>query len=315
MQHAVAVGIVVGQYGSHPGVVKRCQAGGGHLPGDHRHTVAPQLVGRWRWPFADVIEETTGAFLRQAGGLAVFAFHDMAATRVGRLAGNARRVQRPRVVDRRVAAPMANGGRAVRHGDVEVVAVHRPAVLELGVVVHEAVHPHPRRRIGGARRHGLLNLGDGTEVHVDVDELVDPGAGRMRVRIDETRRHRHALGVDHGSARTHQVADIIGATDGAEASVLHGKGFGGRLGVLDRVHPGVQHDQVGLGASGGVADAGEVLRPGGPRPPPTEAPPPCPGRQPTPTPAASAAEIPMNSVRVNFAMVFSLSALAGRSLL
>lgn len=238
-------------------VVKRRQPGRRHLLGDQRNTLAAHLIGCRRPTFADAVEQTAGALLHQTGRHAVFVFDDVAAARVGGLAGDPGRVQRPGVVHGGVAAAVADARRAVRYRNVEVVTVGRSAVLELGVVVHEAIHPHPRGGVGGARRHRPLDLGDGAEVDVDADQLVEAGAGRVRMGIDEAGRHRHAFGIDDHRAAADQVGDVIGAAHGAEAPMLDGERLGHRLVGLHRVDPCVDDHQVGFPTRGRVAGAGK----------------------------------------------------------
>ena len=120
--------------------------------------------------------------------------------------------------------------------------------IELGVVEHEAGHPHTRRHRLRLLVHGIEQLCDGPDVAVHAVQFLD--AARMTMRIDEAGGHRHPRRVDHLSAGRREIADVGVRSDRNEPAAFHRERFGAWLGEVARIYPAVHDDEIRFGAAG-----------------------------------------------------------------
>ena len=228
------------------------QPGLGHQLGDefHARPTVVVRVGAGDQPR----EGGVRPLRRQSGEFAALAV-ELAAGRVRGLGGDARGRESQRIVHAGVAAAVADHRGMVRQGLVQVEPVQRSSLGQLGVVVLEAADPLAGRRLAGARRHALLDLGDAAHVHVHVLELADPGAGRVGVRVDEAGGDDRVAVVEDLGAGAAERFDVAAGTDRQEAPVLHGERLRRRVGLVHGVDDAAVHDEVGGGAVRGAAGA------------------------------------------------------------
>ena len=74
---------------------------------------------------------------------------------------------------------MSHVNRMVAHHIVNVVAIERPFVFELRVVIHDATDPMARRRLRRLSGERLLDVIDAPQIDVDADRFL----GEQRVRV------------------------------------------------------------------------------------------------------------------------------------
>src|SRR5262249_16158982 len=129
---------------------------------------------------------------------------EAAVRRIGRLVGDARKLERFAVVEGRVAAAVRHRDRLFPRRFVAILSRQRP--IEFGVVEHETRDPDYGRRVLGLLPDSRLDLANLPQVRVDAVALLD--AARMAVRVDEAGHDRHALRVDDRGPRRREVAHV-----------------------------------------------------------------------------------------------------------
>jgi len=173
-----------------------------------------------------------------------------------------------------VPTPMAHRHGVVRNGIVQVPSGEGTTLLELGIVVHEPDDPLPGRCPIGPFPQRLLNPGNAPEIGVDVLELTQAHARRMRMGIDEAGQDGHPFGIDHQSAAlSDQIRDIARISHREKPAALRGERLRGREVVVLGKDPAVHQNQIrrqvsleSTGRMGPVGDAagGEPRRQAGP---------------------------------------------------
>ena len=151
---------------------------------------------------------------------------------------------------------MIHDHRMIERDLVEIMHVELAAILDFGVVKKLSFHPGTRRCGAGARLELVDDAVDGDEldlVGVADDNVVEQaGSGRVIVTVDETRDHRHPLGIERLRLAPRQSSDVGGRADGHEPAVLDREGLRLRHAVVDRVDIGVDDDHVRGARSSGA---------------------------------------------------------------
>ena len=204
---------------------------------------------------------------QQAGGVARAVAQDLAAGRLGRVAGVADGAQR-RAVQQRAVVEVQDEDRRVRRDGIELVDGRQPLLMELvlGEAAHHA-HPLRRRRDLDLRLEHRHRVGEAAhavpaQLHVEVQAAADD----VQVVVDQARQHAAAFQVDAARRRAGQRQDLLVAADAEETSVLDGDRLGARPRAVQRREAAVEQHQVGRHARG--AGEGGVRHRGTPRSPP-----------------------------------------------
>ena len=216
------------------------------------------LLRRERLARADLAEDVARQLGDAAGQLAVLIAEEAAVIRIGRALRDAGQLERLGVVPARVAAAMADDDRMLR------ATPRRDAAASAGtsslVSSNMTALTHwPAGVLSAFCLEVGLQLAHAADVGVDAVQLVD--AAHVAVRVDESRRHGHLLGVDDPRARRREVADVGGRSDGDEAAVLDRERLGARQRRVDGVDARVDDDEVGFDAGPGPGRRWLLRRP------------------------------------------------------
>ena len=205
-------------------------------------TALALLLRRERLDLADALELRQCEIADLPLQLALLVVPEAAAGRIRRVLGDPRELEGFAVQEAGVAAAVHDDHRMIGHRRVEILATQQPLFLDLGVVELERVDPVARWRLRSTLAQRVLDFFDRAQIGVDVVELLLPA--RMAVRVDESRRHGHALAVDDLRLLAGKIADVGAAADCDEPSVFDCESFGTRHPVIDRQHVAVDDDQI-----------------------------------------------------------------------
>jgi hypothetical protein len=169
---------------------------------------------------------------------------DLTANRVGRIPGDADRVQRGTVEQSGLVQVEHEHGRVGRRR-IELGECRETSLGELGAgPAPDDPHPLPRRRAPGLfGQHGEAHGQGWNPVPAQLEEVVIAGPDDMEVRVVEAGDDAATQGVDDPGSRTHVRAHGGVVTDGDEDAVSNGhRGRCGGGGVA-RIDPGVANNQ------------------------------------------------------------------------
>ena len=190
------------------------------------------------------LDERHRSFLQRALRLARCVPLDPPVDGVGRRSVDAREAQRGAVHPRRMAVPVRQEHRPIRHHGVEHGAV--------GYAAGEDVHgPSAAQdpRLVGMRVGVCADQLDVAVRRMDLAEVapqaVETAATRVDVRVLEPRQQRASGQVDRLGRRSADLADPIVRADGHDPAASNGHRLRLGVGRVDRVHRAVHERQVG----------------------------------------------------------------------
>ncbi len=177
---------------------------------------------------------------RVAGGRVA---HNHSAGRVGRLAGDPRRLQRERVDPRRVAVVAAHVGGAVGDQGIELLA-RGEASGEGCVVPASAEHPGAIGMGGGKGLDGGADLLQGGGVEQVGLLQAEASAHQVQVCVVQARQHRGAVRVDGLGRAARKPLHLAVGSDPENGVAANGERFGEASRAVGGVDAAVQDDQV-----------------------------------------------------------------------
>jgi hypothetical protein len=143
---------------------------------------------------------------------------------------------------------MLNRHRVILRYLVQILNGQRAFVLDLGIVVEEALDPIAGRRLARLGRELVEDAGDRDEL--DVEGIADRNliqqyfSDGVVVTIDEARDDRHALCVEHLRALARKRTDLSVRTHRNESAASYRERLGARQASVHGVDVGVANDQV-----------------------------------------------------------------------
>ena len=201
----------------------------------------PFLTG---WLGSELGKQVVGRFLQRSRGFALGVAHDPAVGRVGRVARDARHLQRLAIGPGTVAVESAQEYRTIGDHFVEEFLVRQSRGAEGRVGPAHALNPLLFGMSVGVRFHPLLNLSHrlrSVEIHLGETERT---FHEVDVTVNETGKDQLALSVDHFRGRSAICGDLFRAPYGEDFFAADGKRFRPGLSGVDGVDPRVHDDRV-----------------------------------------------------------------------
>src|SRR5262245_4834848 len=98
-----------------------------------------------------------------------------------------------------MSTPVTDVDRVVRSRRIQIRTRELTAVGRFRVIEVKADSPLSWRRLDGALANGLLNIGNGPEIAIDLLEMAYAGVANMCVRVDKPRQYCPSREVDFAS--------------------------------------------------------------------------------------------------------------------
>ena len=237
-----------------PGVVKGGDAFGERIgAGELHHLAETRLIFRRRIPglIRDArAHQSLRRLLEQPGGFPAGVLHDLAARRIGRLAGHPGKLQRLGVDERRVTAGVLEDHRvrwahAIERGVQRHpfdVGLRRPRPLLL--VPPPSLDEATGRRLLRRVRHLRDDVVPGLRLRQVEDELRFAERRVVAVALDEAGNGQPAAQIDHFRAGARELLDLRVAAHRDDAISAHGDGLGAGPLRVDGEHVAVEEHEV-----------------------------------------------------------------------
>ncbi len=206
---------------------------------EHAGTDIPRVIRRRH----HARDEPGGRFFQHAGWLTAGVAVDRAGWRIFRFLRDPGELEREAVGHTVVTGSVPEPHGVVRGGLIQIAREDIAALGELSFVPTGATHPDTRLQSCGPRADSGDDVGHALDRGVTQVQQVDVFL-KVTMRVDQPRRRRPAMEIDHSRLRTDHGLDALVRADRHDRAFRNRHRFGDRVLRVDRQHRAVHQHQI-----------------------------------------------------------------------